>query len=148
MALLAGLNGVVAGRRTLFALPVAWLTGGIAGYFSGIALLPAGVTALSLLALGALTAADRKFAPWVVTALAVALGLLHGWLNGAAIAIAGREIGGLIGIASAIFVITALASALVVSLRQPWSRIAVRVTGSWIAATGLLLLGWTMSGRL
>jgi urease accessory protein len=35
----------------------------------------------------------------------------------------------------------------VVSLRAPWTRIAVRVAGSWVAATGLLLLGWTLSGR-
>jgi hypothetical protein len=27
-------------------------------------------------------------------------------------------------------------------LRPPWARIAVRVAGSWIVATGLLLLGW------
>jgi len=31
---------------------------------------------------------------------------------------------------------------LVVSLRRPWTRIAVRVTGSWLAAVGLLMLGW------
>jgi urease accessory protein len=148
MALLAGLNGPIAGRRTLFALPVAWLAGGVAGYLSGVALLPAGITALSLLAIGILTAADRRIGPTVVAAIAVALGLLHGWLNGVAIASAGREASGLIGIASAIFVIAALASALVVSLRLPWTRIAVRATGSWIAATGLLLLGWTLSGRL
>jgi hypothetical protein len=30
----------------------------------------------------------------------------------------------------------------VVWLRADWSRIAVRVAGSWIAASGLLLLGW------
>jgi hypothetical protein len=29
-----------------------------------------------------------------------------------------------------------------VQLRQPWTRIAVRVVGSWIAASGLLMLGW------
>jgi hydrogenase/urease accessory protein HupE len=148
MALLAGLNGPIAGRRALFALPVAWLAGGMAGYVSGVALLPAGITTLSLLALGILTAVDRKFGPAIVTALAVALGLLHGWLNGAAIALAGREAIGLIGIAGAIFVVAALASALVISLRRPWTRIAVRATGSWIAATGLLLLGWTLSGRM
>jgi hydrogenase/urease accessory protein HupE len=148
MALLAGLNGPVAGRRALFVLPAAWLAGGVAGYLSAVALLPAGITVLSLLAVGILTAADRRFGPAVVTALALALGLLHGWLNGAAIATAGREATGLIGIASAIFVIAALVSALVVSLRLPWTRIAVRVTGSWIAATGLLLLGWMLSGRL
>jgi urease accessory protein len=148
MALLAGLNGPVAGRRAVFALPAAWLAGGVAGYLAAVAILPTGITALSLLALGILTAADLKLRPAMVTALAVALGLLHGWLNGAAVALAGRDAIGLTGIAGSIFVVAALASALVVSLRRPWTRIAVRVSGSWIAASGLLLLGWTLSGRL
>ncbi|MBE0627882.1 MAG: HupE/UreJ family protein [Burkholderiales bacterium] len=148
MALLAGLNGPVAGRRALFALPAAWLAGGFAGYLVAVAILPTGITALSLLVLGILTAADRRIRPAIVTALAAALGLLHGWLNGAAIATAGREAMELIGIAGAILVVAALVSALVVSLRLSWARIAVRVAGSWIAATGLLLLGWTLSGRL
>jgi hydrogenase/urease accessory protein HupE len=147
MALLAGLNGPATGRRALFILPAAWLAGGAAGYLTGVAPLPAGVTSLSLLVLGILTAADRRLAPAVATALAVALGMVHGWLNGAAIAVAGREASGLVGIAGAVFLLVALVSALVVSLRQPWTRIAVRVAGSWIAAIGLLLLGWTLRGR-
>lgn len=144
MALLAGLNGPAAGRRALFLLPAAWLAGGTAGHLTGIAPLPAGVTSLSLLVLGILTAADLKLRPVVVTALAVALGTMHGWLNGASIALAGREATGLVGIAGAIFLLVALVSALVVSLRRPWTRIAVRVAGSWIAAIGLLLLGWAL----
>ncbi len=40
-----------------------------------------------------------------------------------------------------------LVMAFVVCLREPWTRIAVRVAGSWIAATGLLMLGWRLSGR-
>jgi hydrogenase/urease accessory protein HupE len=148
MALLAGLNGPTSGRRVLFALPGAWLAGGMAGYLSGVTLLPAGFTSLSFLALGILTAADLKLAPSVVTALAVIIGIVHGGLNGAAIAGAGREASGLAGITGAIFLLVALVSALVVSLRRPWTRIAVRVAGSWIAAIGLLLLGWTLSGRL
>jgi len=148
MALLAGLNGPISGRRALFTLPVAWLAAGVAGYSGPVALLPAGVTSLSLLALGILTAADLKLGPPVVTALAVGLGIVHGWLNGAGIAVAGREASGLVGIAAAIFVVAALLSALVASLQRPWTRIAVRVAGSWIAAIGLLLLGWTLSGRI
>jgi hypothetical protein len=50
----------------------------------------------------------------------------------------------LFGIAGLLFVLTALVVAFVVELRQPWSRIAVRVLGSWIAASGLLMLGWAM----
>ena len=47
----------------------------------------------------------------------------------------------------AVFVVTALFAATVVALRRPWTRIATRVAGSWIGASGLLLLGWTISGR-
>jgi len=36
--------------------------------------------------------------------------------------------------------------AFVVRLRAEWSRIAVRVARSWIAASGLLLLGWAARG--
>jgi hydrogenase/urease accessory protein HupE len=147
MALLAGLNGPNAGRWALFALPIAWFAGGVAGYRSGVAHLPPGVTSLSFLALGILAAADRRLAPAAVAALAVATGLMHGWLNGAGIAAAGREASGLVGIAGAIFLLAALVSAGVVSLRPPWTRIAVRVAGSWIAAIGLLLLGWALRGR-
>jgi len=46
-----------------------------------------------------------------------------------------------------IFVLVALASAFVVSLKRPWTRIAVRVAGSWIFASGLLMLGWMLKGQ-
>lgn len=148
LALLAGLNGARAGRLVLFILPVAWLAGGIAGVLAAGAAPPAIVTSLSLLALGVLTAASAQLRPALVVLLAVALGLIHGWLNGAAIAAAGREASGLIGIAGTIFVVVALGSAVVVSLRKPWTRIAVRVAGSWIAAVGLLVLGWSLRSVL
>jgi hydrogenase/urease accessory protein HupE len=148
LALLAGLNGARAGRLVLFILPVAWLAGGIAGVFAAGAAPPAIVTSLSLLALGVLTAASVQLRPLLVVVLATALGLIHGWLNGAAIAAAGREASGLFGIAGTVFVVVALAAALVVSLRKPWTRIAVRVAGSWIAAVGLLVLGWSLRGVL
>jgi hypothetical protein len=65
-------------------------------------------------------------------------------MNGAAMAEARLGVLGLIGVAVSLFVLVALATALVVSLTRPWTRIAVRVAGSWIVATGLLLLGWWM----
>jgi hydrogenase/urease accessory protein HupE len=148
LALLAGLNGAPAGRIALFVLPVAWLVGGIAGVLAASAAPPAIAASLTLLALGVLTAASARLRPALVAVLAAALGITHGWLNGAGIASAGREASGLFGIAGAIFVVVALASALVVSLHRPWTRIAVRVTGSWFAAVGLLMLGWGLRGAL
>lgn len=142
LALLAGLNGPAAGRRVLFVLPLAWLAGGVAGYLGAGGVPPDGVTAVSLLALGGLTAAGVRLSPAWASVLAVVLGLLHGGSNGAAIAAAGREASALVGIAGTVFVVVALAAAIVVSLRAAWARIAVRVAGGWIAAVGLLLLGW------
>ena len=69
---------------------------------------------------------------------------LHGFLNGSAMAV--RTSGGflaLTGIAIAVFVLVALITAMVVSMEKQWARIAVRIAGSWIAAIGLLMLGWT-----
>jgi len=144
MALLAGLNGPVAGRRTLFVLTGAWLLGGVAGFAHGHTAVPAALTTGSFLVLGALTAADLRLSSRTVTVLAVAVGLLHGWLNGAGIAASQREVLGLVGVVGAIFVVVALLSAFVVSLRAAWMRIAIRVAGSWVAAIGLLILGWTL----
>jgi hydrogenase/urease accessory protein HupE len=144
LALLAGLRGARAGRLALFALPGAWLVCGIAG-LAWPSPSPAGMlTTLSFLALGGLVAADARLPPGWVAGVALVLGSLHGYLNGSAMAQAKLGPLGLAGIVAALFVVVALAAALVVALRAPWSRIAVRVAGSWIAAAGLLLLGWTL----
>ena len=133
-----------AGRRTLFAVTCAWLVGGVAGFSSGTRSCRPRCRA-SFLVLGALIAADLRLSPRLVTALAVAVGVLHGWLNGAGIAESQREVLGLAGIATVVFVLVALLSAFVVSLRAAWARIVVRVAGSWVAAIGLLMLGMAPS---
>jgi len=40
-----------------------------------------------------------------------------------------------------------MVSALIVSLKKPWTRIVVRVAGSWVAAIGMLMFGWMMRGQ-
>jgi hydrogenase/urease accessory protein HupE len=147
LALLAGLNGRAAGRKALLLLPLAWLAGGLVGYWARVPPLPGLTAAASLLLLGVLVAADRRLSAALVAGLAVLLGLLHGWLNGAAISAAGREPLGIVGIAGAVFLIVALVASQVVSAGAAWARIAVRVAGSWMAAIGLLMLGWSLSGR-
>jgi hydrogenase/urease accessory protein HupE len=143
LALFAGLRGPEAGRYTLFLLPVAWLAGGLVGLL--VQAPPAfGVPAISFLIPGALVAADLRMKPGAVAALAMILGFIHGWLNGAAVRSTDSGTLELVGMISSLFVVVALVAALVVSLTRPWTRIAVRVAGSWIAATGLLLLGWSL----
>jgi len=144
MALLAGMNGAPAGRRALFLLPSAWVAGGLVGFLANAAPISGAWVALSALVLGALVAADRRLPPGVVAAFAVALGISHGWLNGAGIAAANREGIALLGIGGAVFVFVSLLAGLAASLRSQPARIAMRVAGSWIGAVGLLMAGWQL----
>ena len=143
MAALAGQNGPAAARRTLLVLPVAWLAAGLAGFWVGGGDLPL-LPALSFLVLGLLVAVGRPLPLAVVMAIAAAVGLLHGALNGSGLAEARREPLALAGIVAVAFVAAALVSAFVTTLRVEWARIAVRVAGSWVAAIGLLMLGWSL----
>ena len=145
MALFAGLNGPIAGRHALFALTGAWLVAGVVGSLVATPLLPAAVTTGSFLLLGTLTATDRRLSPAAVATLAAAIGVLHGWLNGAStVGTKPATIGVLLGVTSAIFVLVAIVAATPVATRWAWGRVGFRVTGSWIAAIGLLMLGWEM----
>lgn len=146
LALYGGLRGAPYGRRALFTLPAAWLAAG----FVGMTLNTSGggaLTAISLMLLGGLVAADVKLSLQRTTILAALLGFLHGYLNGAAMDQPGAGSLALIGLVSGVFILVALAAAFVTRLRFPWTRIAVRVLGSWIAASGLLMLGWAMRPR-
>ena len=144
LALLAGLRGASYGRRALFTLPVAWLLGGLAGLSAMTANPHPFVAAAWFLLLGGLLAADAKVSLRVTTALAALLGIYHGYLNGTGMGQFETAAVALLGLVFAVFVLIALAAAFVVRLRAQWARIAVRVAGSWIAASGLLMLGWAV----
>jgi len=147
LALLAGLRGPTAGRRVLFLLPTAWLLGGVIGLTTGAGA-PSGLAVVSFVVVGGLLALDAPLNSRAVTGLTIVLGVMHGSMNGAAMSAARNGALELAGVAISLFVVIALAAALVVSLSKPWTRIAVRVAGSWVVATGLLLLGWTLrTGR-
>jgi hydrogenase/urease accessory protein HupE len=144
MALLAGLGGARLGRFVLFVLPAVWLIGMSAG--RAVAPLGAAVWLIPALTivLGALVAVDPKLPLPVVVVVAVVVGAVHGTQNGAGLAGTNAGITGALGVGCTIFVLAALIAGAVVSLRKPWARIVVRVAGSWIAAIGLLMLGWSM----
>jgi len=143
LALCAGLQGAGSGRRVLSVLPSAWLVGGCVGLLAhGLPGFP--LSALSLCILGTLVAVELPLPLPAVTALALGLGLGHGVLNG--VQQAGTGVRGLLGSLAALVVLVALVAAGVVSLHQQWTRIAVRVAGSWMAAIRLLMLGWALRG--
>ncbi len=145
IALYCGLRGPEAGRLLLFMLPLAWFAGGLLGL--GADWLPAfPVQALSLILLGLLVAADLRMSYPIIILIIGLLGLMHGYFNGIALK-SGPAVLGLFGIMSMIFVVVALVSSLVISLKIVWTRIVVRVFGSWIAASGMLMVGWFIKGQ-
>jgi len=137
-ALLAGLRGPAHARRIIFVLPLAWL----AMVLSGLAI-PAGFGAIAFLLTGGLLAANIKLTPAQIAIAAIVVGAISGGTYGAEDA----SLLSSLGSAFTIFVLLALVSSAVLPLRGGWQVIAVRVLGSWTAATGLLLVGWAVHSR-
>ena len=146
LALLAGLRGADYGRRALVTLPAAWLAGALAGLSTAV-VSPASLwTSLWFLLMGGLVLADAKLSLSGITVLGAIVGLIHGYFNGTGMGFSVHSVSAALGLASAVFVLVLLVAALVVRARAHWARIAVRVGGSWVAASGLLMLGWSMRG--
>jgi len=143
VAVFAGLRGKDHARRVIFVLPLAWLLAGLVGVEARISLSDS-LSWLPLLLLGGLVAADLRLPAVATTAIAAALGLFIGLANGGAMAQTGPDVRGVVGIVAAVFVVTTLGAACAAAWQSGWRRIAWRVAGSWIAASGLLLLGWSL----
>ena len=150
-----GLRGADFGRRALLVLPSAWLLGSLFGLAAVAAReMPWSPRFWFVLLLGGLLAANAKLlrCGWeaITCPYYALLGLYHGYLNGTRNGAVRRLLVGklfFLGLVSAIFILVALAGAFVVRLRAQWARIAVRVAGSWIAASGFLMLGWAVRTR-
>ena len=142
LALLAGQRGIEATRYAMCALPFAWLAGGIlSANWTTAASLPL-LTTATFTGIGALVAFNARLPDAVILLLAVAVGAVHGFFNSASMFAAGADSWALFGAVSAILVIVVILAAEVTALKAGWQQITVRVAGSWIAATGMLMFGW------
>jgi urease accessory protein len=144
LSLLAGLRGPGFGRTVLFTLPLACLAGSLAGLLVTSPVAFPLVGAALTIALGAMVASDLSLPLAALAGIAIFLGLFSGGVSG--IEMARTQGLGLsaIGAASAVFVLVAIIAGNIAALKAHWARIAVRIAGSWIAASGLLMLGWAL----
>jgi hydrogenase/urease accessory protein HupE len=144
LALFGGLFGRTAARWLVLVLPVAWLLG------TGFGLRWPGPTgsgwlpALSMLLAGLLAAVNPNVPPWLPAAVAMGLGMVHGCLNGRTMAATDTSFLAAVGIVAALGLVALLLGALTSTLRVPWQKIAARTLGSWMAASGLLALAWSV----
>jgi hypothetical protein len=141
-ALYAGLGGKASARLAILLLPAAWFIGNVQGGLSGAPNL-AVPTWLFLLMAGGLVAADLHLPGRGSAACVAAMGFALGYSNGLATAQFPQPARAALGATAAIFVAASLVAA-AASAASGWKKIAVRVVGSWIAASGLLALGWAL----
>lgn len=144
LGLLSGLAGAPAARAVLGILPLSWLAGALIGdrWPQGGEL--GGATPLVFGVVGLLVAINLRIPRAGVAGLALFGGLLHGYANGVSLRLDGQDGFSLAGVATGVFVLASLIPAAVIRLEAPPLRIAVRVLGSWIAAVGLLMVGWNL----
>jgi hydrogenase/urease accessory protein HupE len=144
MTVPAGLGGARHGRSVLAVLPAAWLAGMRPDGRIGLPAAPAWLNAVVTVLLGALVASDLRLRLTVVIRSAAALGAPHGYDNGHDLAAATGGLVAIAGIACSLFAIVSLLAGQAAALQAQWTRLAVRISGSWIAAIGLLMLGWSV----
>jgi urease accessory protein len=142
LGLLAGQQGERAARWLVPVFPLALLIGAglaaVAPPLSAMRLL----NAVSFVVLGLLVAAGWRLPLPALIALGVVFGVSHGYENGRAMAPDTSIHLFILGVAAAGGLVTALVSAATIDLAaRPWSRVAVRILGSWIAAIGIMTIG-------
>ncbi|MDR9814754.1 HupE/UreJ family protein [Rhizobium hidalgonense] len=129
-------------RTAVLVLPVAWVAIGLVGMLFGPLAINPAFESLPLLILGGLAAADIRMPALATGSLALLLGAFEGYNFGSAYSAARDGFPALTGSAGLVFVLIAFVSAAVLKAKWNWTRIAMRVVGSWTAASGILLLGW------
>lgn len=144
LVLLAVQNGRSWSDRLALVLPLSWLVGGLGGLLVGRELHLALLCAALVTAVGVLAALEPalRLGKRFLRGGTAALSLLFGLVAGSSLAGHGGALPALLGEAVAIAVVTAL---LLMALDPPhprWLALGLRVVGSWIAASGLLMLGW------
>lgn len=140
--LLAGQQGTAQAGRLRWLMALGLLTGALLPV-TGLPLphLPL-VTLLTVIPVSLLVVLGRSWPVPVVAAVLLLAAVPHGYAHGAAFVGTLPDyllfIG---GAAVATFAVLFYGSGLVLGLKPFWTRIAVRVAGSWIAAISILVLG-------
>jgi urease accessory protein len=141
LGLLAGQQERRTAIRVLWLFPVALITGAVAGHGPKATSLSMAVELSLMVIIGILLAISRPLPRLLVSILAIVAGIVGG------IPIASELTGDVeayrfvVGAALTGLVVITWAIGLVRSLKRPWTQIAVRVAGSWVAAIGIMMLG-------
>jgi hydrogenase/urease accessory protein HupE len=144
LAALAAFQGPQRARWMIVVFPLALLAGGAASL-----VLPsppfAPILGISLVAITGLALAAAVSLPLpVLLAITAVMGLLHGYQNGEAMVASTDQLLFLSGVTAVGYaVLTLVTGSAIAFLRGTggWRPIALRASGSWVAAVGIMVLG-------
>jgi urease accessory protein len=147
LGLVTGLQEPRDGRWMLAAAPAGLLAGSLAALVLPLTAPTAALGMAVLLGLGLLVALAWRVPAVLLSGLGLLVGLLHGYQNGLAIGSATVAYLFILGITASGLVAVALIAAAATRLHQrvAWGNVAIRAGGSWIAALGLMMLGFAFA---
>jgi hydrogenase/urease accessory protein HupE len=142
LSVLAVQQGAAPGVSLRWFLPLAWLVGGLAGLRLPEELITPWAQTLAFTSVGLLVALQVRMPQVLIQVLGVAAGLWFGLVNGSALAHHTGAVPALAGGVVGVAVLTAVLTQRLAPPHPTWQRIGLRVAGSWMAAAGLLMVGW------
>jgi urease accessory protein len=144
LALFAGLRGPAHARALSWMIPLAWFAGGLLAMMTltppDIAL--SATTAVLFLLVGGSLAANLRLSIATCASLGAMLGVARGTADLVSVRESPTHILTLLGMGATIFVTFAITASVTLPLKRPWMVVVARTIGSWLAALGLLLVGW------
>lgn len=141
LGLWAGQQKPTTARWALLFFPLGMLLGAIAGVKLDQPDWVVGVNRASFIVLGLLVVGRIPCPTWVLGAVGLAVGGMHGFENTFGLEPSVTQYLFIPGVAFTGLTLLSIVAALVVSRQKPWQQVAVRVVGSWITAVGILLAG-------
>jgi hydrogenase/urease accessory protein HupE len=104
-----------------------------------------GINLASFIILGSLVALAWHLPTMLLLGLGAILGLTYGYANGLSLSTANPVPLFIAGVTISSYVVIALvtASAIALTRRTPWGKVAARAVGSWITAIGVMMFGLT-----
>lgn len=144
LALLAPARGPWHSWTSTLAFPLAWSAAALVAQALSPAVLLAPLLSACTLAVALLATLAIRLPPVWMNALGLSTGLGFGMVSGSLLSGHASAVPLLLAAGLALLVWGLMLGAIVPLLRGCWNGIALRVTGSWIAAASLLMLGWQL----
>jgi urease accessory protein len=140
LSLLAGQQNRRTAIGILLSFPIASVLGAWLGIVLTVSPLVAVINTAAMAVLGILVALNRTLPLQISVILSAVLGVTVGLANGGELTSDTSAYRFIPGLAVVGLLLISYGIGLVRSLNMPWAKIGVRVTGSWIAAVGILVL--------